>query len=210
MKIAIITDTHFGVRQDSLQFHANMKLFYDNIFFPKIDEDIEKIIHVGDVYDNRRRIDVNTAKLSREYFFEPLKARGLYMDIIAGNHDLYKKETSEVNALREFLKYSYPKLNIFTQATQIDDLLYVPWINKDNRDHTLKTIQKSNAKIVFGHLELNGYNFSKVQVAQHGDDPLLFKKFEHVYSGHFHHRHTKNNITYLGAPTQHTSELQSR
>jgi len=31
-----------------------------------------------------------------------------------------------------------------------------------------------------------------------------FKKFKHVYSGHFHLPSTKGNITYLGSPFQHT------
>jgi hypothetical protein len=31
-------------------------------------------------------------------------------------------------------------------------------------------------------------------------DPGTFRKFEQVFSGHFHHRSTKKNITYLGNP----------
>lgn len=38
MKVAIITDTHYGARKNSKLFHDYFKKFYDNVFFPTIDE----------------------------------------------------------------------------------------------------------------------------------------------------------------------------
>ena len=40
----------------------------------------------------------------------------------------------------------------------------------------------------------------KGQLCTHGLDRKVFNKFEAVYSGHFHHPSTVDNITYLGAP----------
>ena len=36
MKIALITDTHWGVRNDNVSFHDNSKKFLDDVFFPTL------------------------------------------------------------------------------------------------------------------------------------------------------------------------------
>jgi DNA repair exonuclease SbcCD nuclease subunit len=204
-KIALIADTHFGVRGNNDNFHDNMEVFYSQVFFPYLKQHkIKSIVHLGDVFDNRRTIDIKTAKRAREYFFEPLQEAGIKMDVIAGNHDLYKKETSDVSTLGEFVKKAYTNIRIFHDTTEIDNVLYVPWINRENRERTMKAIDQTDCEFVFGHLELTGVNYSRVQVATHGDDPNIFSKFNHVFSGHYHYRNTLGNITYLGSPTEHT------
>ena len=59
MEIALITDTHFGARSDSLAFSEFFRKFYQNIFFPTLKErDIKSVIHLGDVVDRRKFIDI--------------------------------------------------------------------------------------------------------------------------------------------------------
>ena len=49
MKIAMITDTHFGARNDNLAFNEYFYKFWENVFFPYLDEHkIDTIIHLGD------------------------------------------------------------------------------------------------------------------------------------------------------------------
>ena len=38
MKIALITDTHFGARNDNLAFNEYFYKFWENVFFPYLDE----------------------------------------------------------------------------------------------------------------------------------------------------------------------------
>ena len=60
MKIALITDTHFGARGDSMLFYDYMMEFYNEVFFPYIDEKkINTVIHLGDVVDRRKFINFN-------------------------------------------------------------------------------------------------------------------------------------------------------
>ena len=58
MKIAIITDTHYGCRRSSKPFHDYFQKFYDDIFFPELEKrGIKECIHMGDAFDNRKSID---------------------------------------------------------------------------------------------------------------------------------------------------------
>ena len=77
MKIALITDTHWGVRNDQLAFLDNNKKFLDDIFFPYLDShSIDTVIHLGDLVDRRKYLNINTAKRLRDDFIGPLHARG--------------------------------------------------------------------------------------------------------------------------------------
>lgn len=218
-KLLLITDSHFGISGGSEVFHENMKLFYSNVFFPFLDKhmrEIDALVHLGDVFHDRRKIDTLTAQLSREYFFSPLhKILSEYekeMHIIAGNHDLYYRDQMSTNSLYEFIvnqNYSGSKLDVFKIYTEPKvhsywDCVFIPWITKETREETQQVLAETNMKYVFGHLELQGFNFSKVQVAMHGDDPKGFEKFTRVMSGHYHYKHQKGNVVYLGSPTQQT------
>jgi 3',5'-cyclic AMP phosphodiesterase CpdA len=88
MKIALITDTHWGVRNDSIAFHNNNKKFLDNVFFPKLASlGIDHVIHLGDIVDRRKYINFLTANRLRNDFLDPLESMGITLDSIAGNHD---------------------------------------------------------------------------------------------------------------------------
>jgi len=207
MKIALITDTHWGVRNDSQIFLEANKLFLDDVFFPKLEEErIEHVIHLGDLVDRRKYINFNTATRLRQDFLERL--RHLDVHIIAGNHDTYYKNTNEVNALRELAR-DYINIQIHDRypcELRYDDLkiLLLPWICDQNRQETLDAIKNTRAQVVMGHLELQGFEMYRGSMVSHGDDPRLFDKFDLVCSGHYHHRSSNGNITYLGSHAEFT------
>lgn len=217
MKIAILADTHFGVRANNLRFHRNNREFFANIFFPTlVDRDIHNAIHVGDVFDERVKIDIHTIKQARQYFFEPLEKFDIHLEIIPGNHDLYWRERDDTSSLKEIVD-QYKGINIVESVGFLKNLqhhrpytnefLLIPWINQQNRNKSLEIISEANKignVIAFGHLELVGYHMYRGQIAAKGDDPVIFNGFKHVYSGHYHHKNSAGNITYLGSNQQHT------
>jgi DNA repair exonuclease SbcCD nuclease subunit len=201
MKIAIITDTHWGVRNDHQAFLDNNKKFLDDVFFPFIDaHSIVDVIHLGDLVDRRKYLNINTAKRLRDDFIGPLHARGIRAHLTIGNHDTYYKNTNSVNSIREFYKDDF---TIYEQAETVEfdgvPILLMPWICDDNRDHALETIRTTNAQICMGHLELSGFEMYRGGPLSHGDDPSLFNRFELVCSGHYHRRSSSGNIHYLGS-----------
>ena len=103
MRVAIITDTHYGARKGAKGLHDYFELFYKNIFFPTLEkEGIDTIIHMGDVFDSRKSIDYQSLEWSREVVFEPMKKYKVYA--ITGNHDCYYKNTNEINSPELLIK----------------------------------------------------------------------------------------------------------
>lgn len=207
MKIALITDTHHGVRGDSTIFLNYQKKFFDNIFFPYLHKhEIKTVIHLGDVFDRRKYVNFNTARRLREDLLNPLVEGQYDVHVLAGNHDVYYKSTNSLNAFDEVLK-PYP-FNLYTEASEITidghKLMMVPWINSENQHDTVKKINKTKAQLLFGHLELMGFEMDRGVVCDHGMDADLFQKFDMVFSGHFHQKSHDKNIYYLGAPYQMT------
>lgn len=213
MKIALLTDTHWGVRNDNAIFLDNTKKFLDNVFFPYLElEGINTIIHLGDLVDRRKYININTARRLREDFIQPIHEKGIKMYVIAGNHDTYYKNTNGVNSLRELIGDRYPKIHIFDEKpVQLDlgygihpHLFLIPWICDENREITMEYIRKTSAPIALGHLEIKGFEMFKGSVCTHGEDIGLFDKFDMVCSGHFHHKSSSGNIHYLGSHSEFT------
>ena len=202
MKIAIITDTHFGARKGSKHLHDYFELFYRDVFFPSLEEhQIDTVIHMGDIFDSRKAIDLQTLEWSKRVILEPLKKYKVYLTI--GNHDCYYKNTNNVNS-PELLLRNYPNIEVHTKATEviIDKLkiLFLPWINSENFEETEKLIKKTKAKVAMGHLEVNGFKATRGHMMENGMDAKVFNKFEKVYSGHFHTRSNDGKIYYSGNP----------
>jgi len=204
MKIAIITDQHFGARKGSKEFHAYFKKFYDNVFFPYLEEHkIDTVIDMGDTFDNRRSIDLWSIDWAKEIYFDRLQDMGITLHSLVGNHTAYYKDTNEVNTIDLLLK-EYSNITTYAETTSIEvggcNILLVPWINEENKERSLGLIKASQAPVCMGHLELNGFVATAGHVMDHGMDMDPFKKFKKVYSGHYHTRSNVGNIYYLGNP----------
>jgi len=204
MKVAIITDQHFGARKSSKFLHEYFKKFYDTIFFPYLEENnIKTVIDMGDTFDNRRSIDLWALEWAKENYYDRLQKLGVTLHTIVGNHTAYYKNTNSVNSVGLLLK-EYDNIKIYSEVEEVklDQLkvLFVPWINSENEENTRKAIQKSKSKIVMGHLELNGFRAHRGHVMEDGMNTDMFSKFDLVYSGHYHTRSSDGKIFYLGNP----------
>ena len=202
MKVAIITDTHFGARKGSDHLHNYFEMFYRDVFFPSLEKhQIDTVLHMGDIFDSRKAIDLKSLEWSKRVVFEPLK-KYKFISII-GNHDCYYKDTNYVNSPELLLK-AYSNITLYSKATQITvgglDILMLPWINSENFEESKKMIEDSKCKVAMGHLEINGFKATRGHMMETGMDTSVFDKFERVYSGHFHTRSNDGKIYYLGNP----------
>ena len=208
MKIALLNDTHCGVRGDMEAMLNYQGRFYNEVFFPYLDEnDIKHIIHLGDYFDRRKYINFSSMKANIKHFIDPMNERGITMDLILGNHDTYYKNTNEVNA-PELLLYNQPNVNVIVEheVKEYDgfNIALSPWINPENYADAVDFLTSANASWCMGHFEFEGALMMPGMTCQHGFDHSYVKRFEKVLSGHFHQKSEFANIKYLGSQMQFT------
>ena len=204
MKVAIITDQHFGCRKNSKLFHDYFLKFYNDIFFPYLEENgITEVIDMGDTFDSRKGIDFSALAWAKDNYYDRLGIMGVRVHTIVGNHTAYYKNTNEVNAV-DLLLREYHNVTVYSKATEVEldklNVLFIPWITTDNEEETFKLIKKTDCKVAMGHLELQGFRVNKQVVMDHGHESKLFEKFSHVFSGHYHTRSDDGRVFYLGNP----------
>jgi len=210
MYVAVITDTHAGVKNGSDIFLDYAERFYDEIFFPYcLENNISQILHLGDYFDHRRIAHIKVLSRNKKMFLDKLDEYGMHMDIIPGNHDVAYKNTNELCSLVEILQHYKDTVTLHMEPTVKDydglKVALLPWINAENYDESLQFIKSVDAPFLGGHLELAGFEMMKGMPANHhGMSSSIFHRFETVMSGHYHTKSTRENIHYLGTPFEHT------
>jgi len=204
MKIAIITDQHFGARKNSKLFHDYFLKFYNDIFFPTLErEGITTVVDMGDTFDNRTGINFGALAWAKNNYYDRLEQMGVNIHTIVGNHTAFYKNTNEINAV-DLLLREYKNVKVYSETTEVKldnlDVLFIPWINQENEKKTLDSISKTKCKCAMGHLEFQGFRVNSQVVMEHGLDSKLFDKFDRVYSGHYHTRSNNGTVFYLGNP----------
>lgn len=204
MKVAIITDQHFGARKNSKLFHDHFLNFYNNVFFPTLKEEgITTIIDMGDTFDSRKGIDFSALSWAKNHYYDRLKKMGCSVITVVGNHTAYYKNTNEVNAV-DLLLREYDNVRVISEPTELVihglNVLFLPWMNQENEQKTIKMISNTQCKVAMGHLELQGFRVNNNMVMEHGQDSKIFDSFTKVFSGHYHTRSTNGTVFYLGNP----------
>lgn len=216
MKIMILGDLHWGARSDNTTFLESFADYFDNVFFPLVEKTKPDIIvQVGDVFDKRSYLNVNTLYYVRTRFIEPLRKVGIPSFILPGNHDIYFKNTNRVNSFEEVFGYlpeakdqkeSVHDVHLVLKPTEVAGLLLMPWISPDDAEQSLAALRATSARYCFGHFDFAGFDFGGGRKSEEGFDRDLFKQFELVISGHYHTRQKSGNIFYCGVPYEKTWE----
>ena len=204
MKVAIITDQHFGARNDSIAFLDFFEKFYDNTFFTALDANsIDTVLVLGDTFDRRKYVNFYALDRAKKMFFDKLEERGIRVHMLAGNHDTYYKNTNEVNS-PDLLLVEYGNIDVISKPETIvidgTSICMMPWICPENYQESLDHIKNTKAEICMGHFEIAGFAMYRGMESHDGLAKETFEKFDMVFSGHYHHRSSDQHIHYLGNP----------
>ena len=206
-RVWIISDTHFGARNNSVEWLERMTSYFEEYFIPTVKKHYKPgdiLIHCGDVYDNRQSINLLVLHKTLDLFekFSNIFKDGVY--VIAGNHDIMRKNSNDICSL-DTLKY-IPNVTIFKEPVTIQvknhNLLLMPWRKSENDEKVV--VHGSNADYLFCHTTIQGAKFDKFRHAGHGINAKECKEFKKVYTGHIHTSQDHKNICYVGNPYQMT------
>ena len=181
---------------------TNFVMIYFFLLLKK--NNIKTCIHLGDLMDRRKFVSYKTSRDFRKRFVSPFVEMGIDLHIMIGNHDTFYKNTNDVNSVVELLGGRHDNIKIYSEAEEVvfDDtkILFLPWINSQNTISSEKIIKETDAEICMGHLEISGFQMMKGLLNEHGLSKSIFRKFDSVFSGHFHIKSDDGHIYYLGAP----------
>jgi DNA repair exonuclease SbcCD nuclease subunit len=204
MKVALITDQHFGARNDSIHFLDFYEKFYSGTFFPTLEkEGIKTVLILGDTFDRRKYVNFYSLHRAKRMFFDPLAVRGIQVYMLIGNHDTYYRNTNEVNS-PELVLEDYGNINPISSPCVIDvggtNILMMPWICSENHEESLNMLKTAKADICMGHFEIAGFAMYRGMKSEEGLERDLFRRFDFTFSGHYHHKSSNGDIHYLGNP----------
>jgi len=192
-KAAIFTDLHLGLKSNSTLHNEDCWGFIQWMVKKAKEEGCETCFFLGDYHNNRASINILTLNYSLKCL-EHMNANFERVYFIPGNHDLYYRDKRDIQSV-EWARH-LPNVEICNDWVTAGDVVIAPWLVGDD----YKRIPKLKGKYMFGHFELPGYLMNAmVEMPDHGEVRREdFSNFEHVFTGHFHKRQTKKNITYIG------------
>jgi len=192
-KVAVCTDIHFGLKSNSLAHNQDCSDFIDWFIKTAKENGCETGMFLGDWSHQRAAINMQTLQYSLRSLEKLSRAFDRFY-FIPGNHDLYYRDKRDVQSV-EWARH-LSNVEICNDWFSSGDVVIAPWLCGD--DH--KRIAKLKGKYMFGHFELpHFYMNAMVQMPDHGEiKNEHFGNFEQVFTGHFHKRQQRQNITYIG------------
>jgi DNA repair exonuclease SbcCD nuclease subunit len=192
-KAIVFTDIHFGLKSNSIVHNQDCEKFVDWIIDIAREQGCETGMFLGDWSHHRASINMMTLQYSLRAL-EKLSAAFDRFYFIPGNHDLYYRDRRDIYST-EWARH-IPNIVIVNDWFQEGDVVIAPWLVGD--DH--RRIQKMSARYMFGHFELPHFKMNAmVEMPDHGEIKVEhFGHYDRVFSGHFHLRQQKNNVTYIG------------
>ena len=202
MKICITADVHVGVpgKLNDIMWSLN------KIRTHCVQHSIEYIIVAGDLLHDRESIRSDDLNSLVTFLDETDKEYGIKVIAFPGNHDMYMKNSWDINHIRSLDRYlhkSYHKISVMNLGGV--RFFIVPFMHyeKDYMKviHTLAE-KHEEGDVILTHIGVKTacintcFLLKSWSIVSFEDTP-----FDRVYTGHFHtHQKVGNNVWYPGSP----------
>lgn len=207
-KAIFIADTHMGVRSSSEEWQDNIKSYFYDWFIPYIKK-ITKgnsdyfLAVLGDVYDDRKSIDINVNNMAIDIFEDLGQLLPVY--IINGNHDLSKKTNKGNTSLRSLT--NIPGITVIKNPTLLkikpdkdvlSTVIAIPYLGDHVEENKVLREYSGKADFAFMHTDISQMSFDNGMTIVGAVDSEIFKG--RIFSGHIHRRQEMKNVIYVGSP----------
>lgn len=183
----LLTDTHFGIRQNSITWLDSQKDFFKLQVIPFIQglQEPPTLIHMGDVFDSRSSISTLIGTEVVNMFKDIRKIVNKFI-IISGNHDFYSPNSNSINTLNLLLSPYGKDFEVISSGIKVDgESLYIAW--ESWKDPTVRdVIARYHIKDVFTHADIFG-------------DPSFEIPEVRIWSGHIHTPRIEGNKYNIGS-----------
>jgi DNA repair exonuclease SbcCD nuclease subunit len=188
----LVSDTHLGLYGSNDNWHEIVLKLFQTIADFCVKNNVKKIIHLGDFFDNRKSLNVKTIWYAMQ-IAEILNDFETYL--LVGNHDTFFKNQIYPHSLKIFNEYD--NINVIDSVWQLDgDIGLIPWGCG---------FQHMETPYLMGHFEINDFRMNSGYVMRQAKlNRSDFDGFKQVISGHYHTPMVEDDINYVGAPYHQT------
>lgn len=211
MRLAIIGDLHFGIKDGSYNSFLYQKHFFEDVLIPNL-KNVDGLVFLGDMFHNRRIVNMRILSETIKLFNNLKESMNIPFYCVAGNHDLYFRNTYDTAAVKDILGNTayYGDEDCYLIS---DKCLVIHWKNScEEYEELFKIIKEkhdvSKIEYIFGHFAIVGSKMVGNKVDDNSDDLRkeifldYFPNLKKVFSGHFHLPSENRFVKYVGVPYQ--------
>ena len=200
-RIFLLSDLHFGVRGNSIEWIENQLKFFYDFYIPMLKEKKKAgdiLFILGDWFDNRQLLDINVMNKSIDLVFDLADILPVYF--MTGNHDIYKKNDTDVNSLAAFR--FIPNVTIFEDPVLMTNgktkILILTWTGNGEKEESYAKANSSD--YIFAHTDIAGFKYDNGLNIEKGARLQKLSGVKRLYSGHIHKRQEHKGSIYIGSP----------
>jgi DNA repair exonuclease SbcCD nuclease subunit len=213
-EVLLFTDIHIHPHKRRNERLEDCLKVLDWVFETAEKRKIKSILFGGDLFHDRQKIDVYTYQKTFEILQKWLKKDIFHLYLVLGNHDLWFNDQTSISSVTPLS--SLPNVKVIDKPLRlnIEESLWdmIPFTHDPISAITKLDSQDGDPEYALGHLAidgaiLHGSSIADVAIEHDGEmvkiSPNLFKKYKHVYLGHYHCSQVlEPNVEYIGSPLE--------
>jgi DNA repair exonuclease SbcCD nuclease subunit len=215
-KALIFSDLHLHNHKDRVNRLPDCLATLEWVFKQAAEHGCDYIFFLGDLFHERAKIDVLNYLSTFEIFMEHMIETHMEMFLLVGNHDMYHKESWDVNSVKPLT--GIPNISIIQCPLSIHlGGRKIDWLpHTEDPIKELDNLKKDGGAgdLLLGHIAINGaianlFYGTKADVIVEYDNHMvtvdveLFDDWDMTILGHYHGgQKLTDKVEYVGSPLQ--------